>query len=109
KISGLQQSRAVLPQRDGGAQTVAVEIAMASGLDRDDIFELLAYLLKQGGAEGRLASCEALARFLEPRANQLILAALNDPDPGVKSAAIRQLRPRRLAGAMEKLILLLDS
>ena len=109
KISWLQQSRALLPQLDGHAQTVAVEVAMASGLDRDDIFDLLSYLLKQGGIEGRRASCEALARFLEPRANQLILAALADPDPGVKAAAIRQLRPRRLAGAMEKLISLLDS
>jgi HEAT repeat protein len=108
-IVWLQQGRAVLPHLDGRAQTVVVEVAVASGLDRSELFQLLAFLLKQPGVEARRASCEALARFSEPQANQLVLAALNDSDPGVKAAAIRQLRPRRVPGAMEKLIALLDS
>jgi HEAT repeat protein len=108
-ITWLQQGRAVLPHLDGRAQAVAVEVAAASGLDRAELFQLLAFLLKQPGIEGRRASCAALARFSEPQANQLVLTALADPDPGVKAAAIRQLRPRRVPGAMEKLISLLDS
>jgi HEAT repeat protein len=108
-VAWLQQGREVLPHLDPRAQAVAIELATASALDRNDIYQLLVLLLKRGTAEGRRASCEALARFPEPPASQLMLAALQDPDPGVQAAAIRQLRPRRLPGAMEKLISLLDS
>ena len=108
-IAWLQQGRDVLPRLDPRAQAVAVEVAASSGLERTELLQLLAFLLKHGSAEGRRACCDALARFPEPQANQLVLAALQDADPGVKAAAIRQLRPRRLPGAMEKLIALLDS
>jgi HEAT repeat protein len=108
-IAWLQQGHDVLSRLEGQAQAAAVEVAAASSLERNELLQLFAFLLKQGGVEGRRASCEALARFSEPLANQLVLAALQDPEPGVKAAAIRQLRARRLPGAMEKLISMLDS
>jgi hypothetical protein len=39
----------------------------------------------------------------------LVLAALDDPDSGVQAAAVRQLRPRRIANALELLVVRLDS
>jgi HEAT repeat protein len=108
-IAWLQQGREVLPHLEGPAQAAAVEFATASNINHGDVFQLLSFLLKRGSPQGRRASCQALARFSDPPADQLILAALQDPDPSVKAAAIRQLRPRRLPGAMEKLVSLLDS
>jgi HEAT repeat protein len=108
-IAWLQHGREVLPQLDGPAQAVAAELASASSLDRDDLFQVLAFLLKMGSPEGRRASCEALARFPEPPATQLVVAALADSDPGVKAAAALQLRRRQAPGAMEKLVVMLGS
>jgi HEAT repeat protein len=108
-VTWLQEHREVLPQLDDRAQAVIAELATASGLDRTNVFQLLAYLLKMGSPEGRRAACEALALFPEPAATQLVLGALNDSDPHVEAAAVRQLRRRQAPGAMEKLISLLDS
>jgi HEAT repeat protein len=108
-IAWLQGAREVLPQLDGPAQAVAAELASASSLDREALFHVLAFLLKMGSPEGRRASCDALARFPEPTATPLVVAALGDSDPGVVAAATRQLRRRRAPGAMEKLVAMLDS
>jgi HEAT repeat protein len=65
--------------------------------------------MRGGMAEGRRASCQALARFSDAKSDALVLAALDDPDAGVKAAAVRQLRPRRLPDALQRLVALLDS
>jgi hypothetical protein len=108
-ISWLERDRQVLPTLEGAAQAVAVEVASSSGLDCIQQFQLLAFMLQYAGPDGRRASCDALARFSEPRASQLVLTALEDADPAVKAAAIRQMRSRRFPGAMEKLVAYLDS
>jgi HEAT repeats len=108
-VRWFQQGRETLTHLEGPAQAVAVELAAASGLERSDLFQLLSFMMKRASPEGRQTSCDALARFPESRASQLVLAALQDSDPGVKAAAIRQIRHRRLPGAMEILVSLLDS
>src|SRR6185503_12095818 len=78
-------------------------------VNRDALFEFLAFVLGNGLAEARRASCQGLAKFDNPRADELVLAALNDPDAGVQAAAVRQLRARRVPDALQRLVTLLDS
>ena len=84
-------------------------LVSASGLNKDEILELLKDLLKKGQPGGRAAACEMLATMQGERPNRLILDALNDPAPQVQAAATRQLRDRRVTGAMGLLIKLVDS
>jgi HEAT repeat protein len=108
-VAWLESCREMLLDLDGRAQAVAIELATASQLSQDAIFELLALLMRGGMAEGRRASCQALAIFDGSNANELVLAALNDPDAAVRATAVRQLRPRRLPDALQRLVALLDS
>lgn len=108
-VTWLEREREVLLELDGRAQTVAVELAQASGLDRDCVLELLTMLMKRGTAEGRWASCRALAEFRGEQADALVREALDDPDYGVCVAAVAQLRQRQFADSLTTLVALLDS
>ena len=78
-------------------------------MNQDQLFELLEELLKKGQPGGRVAACEALVTMQGERPGRLILSALDDPDPQVQAAATRQLRDRRVAGAMGLQLKLIDS
>ena len=108
-VAWLENQRDMLLEFDGGAQATAIDLAMASAIDRDVLFELLKLVVRHGLAEGRRASCYALAAFKQPEANDLVIAALNDPDAGVQAAAVRQLRPRRIPEALQMLVARLES
>jgi hypothetical protein len=108
-VAWLETNRDVLLELDGRAQAVAVELAEASGICRDSLFGLLALLLKNGLAEGRRASCAALAQFNTTESHQLIRDALEDPDAGVQAAAVKQLRRRGFSDALTLLVSFLDS
>ena len=107
-VSWLCEGRDVLLELDGRAQSVAIEVAKAGCVDRASYLSLLKFLLAQGRPEGRRASCDALADFHDRYIDQLVLATLNDPDPRVQAAAVRQLRHRGIHDAMERLVALLD-
>jgi hypothetical protein len=108
-VAWLESTRDVLLEFDGRAQAIAVDLAMASEIDRDPLFALLKLILQQGLGEGRRASCQSLSAFNGAEANELILAALRDPDAGVQAAALRQLRSRRVADALQILVSKLES
>jgi HEAT repeat protein len=108
-VAWLEKGRDVLLEFDGRAQAVAVELAVASGIDREALFELLKLLVRDGLSEGRRASCQALAQFDSPAATELVMAALHDPDPAVHAAALRQLRRRRVPQALQLLVARLES
>ena len=105
----LESHRENLLELDGRAQAVAVDLATASDVSREALFELLSTFMRGGMAEGRRASCQALAQFNDAKSDALVFAALDDPDAGVQAAAVRQLRPRRLPDALQRLVALLDS
>jgi HEAT repeat protein len=98
-----------LLELDGRAQAIAVDLAVASNICEERLFDFLALLVREGLAEGRRASCQALARFENAKADALVLAALDDPDSGVAAAAVRQLRGRRLPDALKLLVSRLDA
>lgn len=109
RVAWLEEQRGLLLEFDGRAQAIAVELALASGLERGAVFEFLAFLLQNGLAEARRACCQAIAKFVSSRADELVLAMLDDPDAGVQAAAVRQLRARRVPDALQRLVALLDS
>jgi hypothetical protein len=109
RVVWLESRRELLLELDGRTQAVAVDLAAASGLITDTLFELLSMVLRGGLAEGRRASCQALARFENETADALIRAALDDPDAGVQAAAVRQMRTRRVPDALQRLVRLLDA
>jgi hypothetical protein len=103
-VAWLETHRELLLELDGRSQAIAIELAMASDISRDSLFELLACIMRNGLAEGRRVSCHALAGFGDQKADDLILAALEDPDAGVQAAAVRQLRTRQLPDALKLLV-----
>jgi HEAT repeat protein len=107
-VPWLEDSREVLAELDGPAQAAAVELAVASGIDRAHLFDLLRFLLRRGRPEGRRASCEALSRFHDRDADECIVEALQDSDPRVQAAAVRQIRRRHVPNSMERLVGFLD-
>jgi HEAT repeat protein len=108
-VAWLEEHCEVLVELDGRSQAVAVELATASSIGESSLFSLLALMMKSGLAEGRRASCTALARFRGAQADSLVRSALDDPDAGVQAAAVRQLRQRGLPDALRLLVSLLDS
>jgi hypothetical protein len=109
RVAWLEANHDRILETDGGAQTVAVDLATASAMERDLVFQFLALMLKDGLSEGRRAACQALAAFQGPEADELISGAVRDPDAGVQAAALRQLRARKLPDALKQLVARLDS
>jgi HEAT repeat protein len=70
---------------------------------------VITYILKHGKVAARRIGAEALSEFAGAAANELVLRLLDDDDALVRTAAARQLRPRNLPGAIERLVSLLDS
>ena len=108
-VAWLEDGCEMLLEFDGRAQAVAVELAVASRISADSLFRLLAMFAQNGLAEGRRASCAALAGFKTREADELVRASLFDPDAAVQAAALRQLRPRGFPDALKLLVEGLES
>lgn len=108
-IAWLRSDLELLDALDDQGQHAAVQIAMASGMKRLEVFDLLAYLLRAGKAGGRRAAAAALADYHGADANALALDALEDPDPRVQAQILSQLRQRGIPGALPRLIEMVDS
>lgn len=100
---------AILAQFADEQQAAAMRLLAASGASDDRKLSLAELLMKHGPVEARVAACEALRPIAGQRANQVALAALQDADGEVQAAAVRQLRERRIPGAMNKLLELVES
>ncbi len=98
-----------LDQLDELAQHAAVRLVTASSLPRDQALAVIAHLVRKGKPSGRRAAAEALAAFHGAAANELAIAALDDPDPEVQAKLLPQLRQRGIPGALNRLVEMLDS
>jgi HEAT repeat protein len=94
---------------DEAAQEAAVAAAHASGLKQDDLLRVLETLARRGRPAGRKAAVAAVADVRGARATALVLRSLSDDDPQVRAAALVQLRPRGVPGALAVLLGALDS
>jgi HEAT repeat protein len=100
---------AILAQLTVEQQAAAMRLLAASGAGDDRKLSLAELLMKHGAVEARIAACEALRPIAGQRANQVALSALQDPAGEVQAAAVRQLRERRIPGALNKLLELVES
>jgi HEAT repeat protein len=105
----LQNAGKLLDQLDDAAQQNLVRLAMVSGIPRNQAFNALQWILKEGKAGGRREAACALAEFPGVEANSLALKSLDDPDPQVQAAIAGQLRNRGIPGVLPRLLKLLDS
>jgi hypothetical protein len=90
-------------------QPGAVQLVALSGIPRQLAFECVAYMLRHGGLAGRRAAAKALAQFRGPGADDMVLRTLDDEDAHVRAAAAAQLRDRGVPGAIQRLLVMLDS
>ena len=84
-------------------------LVSSAGLHHDELLNVLEKLLRYGEPTGRGAACEALAKVAGDVPEQLILDCLSDFEPRVQAAAARQLRDRRVHGAMGLLLNLVNN
>lgn len=99
----------LLDELENEAQHGLVQMVVASGMKRLDVFQVLRHLMQHGKPGGRRAAAAALQEFNGAEANALVATAIRDDDPRVQSHALAQLRPRGIPGAMSQLIDGVDS
>ncbi len=105
----VQEAPELLDRLDDACQHAAIQLLMASGMKRFDVFPIIDRVLEFGKVGGRRASALALAEFKGTDANRLLIRALRDSDPEVQANVLVQLRQKGFPGAMATLIALLDS
>lgn len=98
----------LLGELDGENQGNAVELLMASSLDRERVLDIIEYVLAVGKPLGRRTAARALADFPGPRADALALKSRGDRDAEVRANILKQLRPRKIPGAMTLLMRMVD-
>lgn len=99
----------VLDKMDEAEQHAAIQLLMATRVNRLRVFSVVRYLLLHGNPGGRRAAAESLSSFKGAESNELVLKALDDPDPRVQAYALAQLRQRGMRGALTRLIGMIDS
>lgn len=99
----------LLSKLNESQQHSVVQMVVHSGMKRDDAFSVLRHVLEQGAPAGRRAAVRALVDHQGADANQLVLNAINDPDPGVQALALRQIRERGIPHAISRLVERLES
>ncbi len=98
----------VFAELDDEAQEGAVQILVASSLEREHVMTVLSYLARQGKPGGRRAAIAALKEFDRPGIGQLIVDALQDPSGAVRAEAVLQVRQRQILGTLSLLIGMVD-
>ncbi len=99
----------LLDSLDEYSQHALVRFITNTNMKRPAAFLALRRLLQRGATAGRRAAAAALAAYNGQEANQLVWDCLEDPDPQVRATLIGQLRERGIAGALGKLLALVDS
>ena len=108
-IPWITEQLSLLDTFNESEQPGVVHLAAASGIPRQQAYEVLAYILRHGKVAGRRAAARALVAFQGADANNLALKSLADDDAEVRAAIALQLRDRGVPGAINRLIALLDS
>jgi HEAT repeat protein len=107
-FSWLERDLSVLAAFNDREQEAAVRLAVMSGMKRLEVFEIVRYMLQNGGVGARRSASASLAEFKGAEANRIVLKALHDDDAEVRAAAVAQLRDRGIPNALSTLIGLLD-
>lgn len=89
-------------------QCAVVIFAVNSGISLSQKLATLAIVFHEGSALARQTAAAALLPLTGTGANNLVLACMNDKDPLVQLAAIKQIRMRNLPNALAILVGKLD-
>lgn len=108
-IAWAQPGHELFQKLDDLAQECVVQLLMGTAINRQQVLEVIGYLLLEGKPGGRRAAARALAEFPGPEAAALTIRAINDEDPQVRARLLVQLRPRRIPAAFSLLIRMVDS
>jgi len=108
-IPWLTEVDELLGDLNDAEQHAAVQLAIACHIPQDDALAVIEYFLMNGQMSGRCAAAAALANFSGVEANELALAAMDDPEPRVQAAVIPHMRQRGIPGLMNRLLALVDS
>ncbi len=108
-IAWLKPDHDLIRTLDDAGQHSAVQLAVRSSMNRQDVYQIIERLLISGKVGGRRAAAESLAQFNGAQSNALALRALKDSDPLVQAHIALQLRPRGIPGALTKLVDLMES
>lgn len=103
-IHWLRDDPAILARLNDAEQQAMVNVAVCSGMNRLQAFEVIQTILRRGNVGGRRAASAALAEFRGIEANQLAIERIEDPDPQVRANILLQLRERGIPGAMTQLL-----
>ena len=94
----------LLDQLDEKAQVGAVQLMLATAIERPQALAVIRTLLLNGKPGGRRAAAEALEQFDEPEVGDLLARALDDPEPRVVAAVLGQLRQHRVPNAFSLMV-----
>lgn len=82
---------------------------MASGVPRDEVFDIIRRVLICGKPAARRVAAETLGEFHGAEANNLAIQSLDDPDPHVQATIVGQMRSRGIPGILARLVEMVDS
>jgi HEAT repeat protein len=99
----------MLDSLDEAAQHSVVQMVTNSGMKPAIQLEVVRHLAACGKTAGRRAAVATLSNFPGADAAQLVLRALDDPDPQVQALSLAQLRSRGIPGALATLVEKIDS
>lgn len=108
-LAWLKSGGGIIDYLDNAAQHGVVQLAMATGIPRDQAFSTIKHLLLNGKPAGRREAAMALAGFNGSDANALALGALNDPDPQVQANILTHIRQRAIPGILPRLLRFMSS
>ncbi|MBC8350512.1 MAG: HEAT repeat domain-containing protein [Planctomycetes bacterium] len=108
-FSWLCEDMNLLSALNGEEQRGAIQLAMASGMSRIQVFEVVEFIMQNGTVDGRREAANVLSDFRGDAANQTVIRALEDDDAAVRAVAVSQLRERGVRGAKTTLLGLVDS
>lgn len=108
-IAWVEPDGQLFDKLDDRAQEAAVQLMLVSAIDRQEVLEVISYLLQSGKPGGRRAAAKALEQFEGPEVSDLVVKALDDEDVQVRAALLVQLRPRNVPDAYSLLIRMVDS
>ena len=101
--------RTLLPQLTEKAQQSLLELIHFSELPKEEIYAVSRQVYQFGKSAGRCAALVEIANYRLEESETIIREALDDEDPYVQAAALRQIRKLNSSQGMMSLISKIDS
>ncbi len=101
--------RTLLPELSEKAQQSLLELIHFSELPKEEVFSISRQVYQFGKSAGRCAALVEIANFALEESETIMTEAMEDEDPYVQAAALRQIRKLNSAQGMRLLLRKIDS